>query len=121
MEEWTEDAISYYKTVDLFVLSSFSEGWGLTVIEAASSLCPIIMTDTGCAREFIQDNVNGWVIKINNTEDMTYALNEAIGDKKKRISFAQQAFKNLSLLPNEKTTLQQLQQVWIKALPTTEL
>lgn len=121
MEDWTEDTISFYKTADLFVLSSFSEGWGLTVIEAASSSCPIIMTDTGCAGEFIRNDINGWVTKINDIQDLTRAITDAMEDKKKRESFSEQAFRDLPMLPDEEATRQQLKQIWIKALPPTNL
>ena len=46
-EPWTDDITSYYKTADLFLLTSDYEGYGRTVVEAAAAGLPVIMTDVG--------------------------------------------------------------------------
>lgn len=43
--------ISYYKTADLFLVTSDYEGYGLTIIEALASGLPVLATDVGIARE----------------------------------------------------------------------
>lgn len=112
IKEWTHDTTSYYKTADLFVLTSFSEGWGLTIIEATASRCPIIMTDTGCANEFIFNEKNGWVVKVNNEPALSEAMRDAIRHKDKRDSFSQTAFNDLKKLPNKEETLIKLKKSW---------
>jgi len=49
IEPWTDDLASYYKTADLFLLTSNYEGYGRTVIEAQAAGLPILMTDVGVA------------------------------------------------------------------------
>lgn len=44
---WTNDVVSYYKSADLFLNTSIYEGYGLTLVEAALSHCPIVSTDIG--------------------------------------------------------------------------
>src|SRR3989338_5363206 len=47
-----KDALfSYYKTADLFLLTSNYEGYGMTIIEALAAGLPVISTDVGVARE----------------------------------------------------------------------
>ena len=46
-EQWTDNLSSYYKTADLFLLTSFYEGYGLTLVEALSAGAPVISTDVG--------------------------------------------------------------------------
>lgn len=59
-EQWTGDLPSYYKTADLFLLTSRYEGYGRTIVEALACSCPVISTDVGVAREagarIINDN-----------------------------------------------------------------
>lgn len=43
---WADDVEAEYSQADLFVLSSNYEGWGMTVVEAASHGVPIVMTKT---------------------------------------------------------------------------
>ena len=53
-ENWqnsTEILASYYKTCDIFLNTSWYEGYGMTLKEAKASECKIISTDVGIARE----------------------------------------------------------------------
>ncbi len=50
-EPWSNDLPSYYKTADLFLLTSYYEGYGMTLVEANVAGCKIVSTDVGVARE----------------------------------------------------------------------
>ncbi len=52
-EKWVnqETLYSYYKTCDLFLLTSFYEGYGMTLVEAQAAGCKIVSTDVGVAKE----------------------------------------------------------------------
>lgn len=50
-EGWSDDLPSYYKTADLFLLTSYYEGYGMTLVEANACGCPIVSTDVGIAGE----------------------------------------------------------------------
>ncbi|MBI2627838.1 MAG: glycosyltransferase [Candidatus Niyogibacteria bacterium] len=53
LEDWTEDLASYYKTADLFLLTSNYEGYGRTLIEAVFSGCGAISANVGIADEIL--------------------------------------------------------------------
>ena len=63
MEPWTDDPFSYYKTADLFLLTSNYEGYGMAVVEAMAAGCPVIMTDVGLAGEVLIDKKDGLVVR----------------------------------------------------------
>ena len=46
-----ETIYSYYKTADLFLITSDYEGYGMTIIEALTSGLSVLSTDVGVARE----------------------------------------------------------------------
>lgn len=48
---WQTDLISYYKGCDIFLLTSWYEGYGMVLKEAQASGCRIVSTDVGIARE----------------------------------------------------------------------
>ncbi len=48
---WQTDLISYYKGVDILLVTSWYEGYGLVFKEALAVNCPIVSTDVGIARE----------------------------------------------------------------------
>ncbi len=52
-EPWLkrEQIISYAKTGDLFLVTSWYEGYGLTLVEAQAAGCKIVSTDVGVAKE----------------------------------------------------------------------
>ena len=105
----------YYNSADAFLLTSNSEGWGLSVIEAAAHGLPIIMTDVGLAGEVIKNNESGLVIPVGDKEKLIEAMEKIIIDKnlRKRLgSGAQAAIKKL--LSKEKT-LELYKKSWQKA------
>jgi glycosyltransferase involved in cell wall biosynthesis len=58
---WSTTPNQEYQNAKYFLLPSLYEGWALTAIEAVNAGTPVIMTDVGCAHEFILNNVNGVV------------------------------------------------------------
>lgn len=53
-----------YASCDVWLVGSRSEGFGLTILEAMACRCPVVATRTGCAPDFIQDGVNGFVADV---------------------------------------------------------
>lgn len=67
-EDWQNNLISYYKTADLFLLTSMYEGFGMTLIEAVVSGLPVVTSDVGIAGELSLKNDYCFVCKDNNEE-----------------------------------------------------
>ncbi|MEK7076003.1 MAG: glycosyltransferase, partial [Patescibacteria group bacterium] len=59
-ENWTDNLIPY-KTANMFLLTSDYEGYGLTLIEAISSRCPIVTTRVGIVNEVLEDGVSALI------------------------------------------------------------
>ena len=49
------DIIRYYKMMDIYVCSSWSESFSLTLVEAALQGIPIVSTDVGIASEIVEN------------------------------------------------------------------
>ncbi len=64
-ENWVdqETLYSYYKTCDLFLVTSFYEGYGMTLVEAQAAGCKIVATDVGVARE-----IGAHIVSINDPQ-----------------------------------------------------
>jgi len=116
LEPWVDDLASYYKSADLFLLTSNYEGWGLTAIEAAAAGCPIIMTDVGCSSEVIINNENGLVIGINDQKDIEDAIIKLINDKDLRRKLTKNAKETVKKLPTKEKTLALYKKSWEKAM-----
>ena len=64
----------YYQKMDVFVLPSLIEPWGLVVEEALNNGLPVIVSDkVGCAEEII-DESNGIVFKLDEPSSLNAAI-----------------------------------------------
>lgn len=48
---WQDNIISLYKTADFLLVTSFYEGYGMSIVEALASECRVVSTDVGIAHE----------------------------------------------------------------------
>jgi len=81
IELWTNDLVSYYKTADLFLLTSNYEGYGRTIVEAAAAGLPSVMTDVGLAGNFLVHNKNGLVVGVGDKDGLVEAIDDMILNK----------------------------------------
>lgn len=104
-ESWSDDLVSYYKTADLFLLTSVYEGWARTVIEAMASGTPIIMSDVGLAGEIVENGKNGIVVPVGDEAAVVAAIEDLYRNPKKREMLSKSAYQtivNLELRYKEK-------------------
>lgn len=55
----------FYRGIDCYICASLSEGFSLSVLEAAASGCVIITTKVGGTEELIKDGYNGFLVDRN--------------------------------------------------------
>jgi len=78
LEPWTNDIVSYYKTADLFLITSNYEGYGMSLVEAAAARRKIISSDVGIADEILErENI----FKTGDQKDLENKLERAIKDE----------------------------------------
>lgn len=93
-----------YQQMDVFVLPSKIEPWGLVVEEALNNGLPVIVSNrVGCAEEIINES-NGLIFQYNNPEDLTRVIL-----KMNDIAFYNNLRKNISLMDFEKTEKKQIE------------
>jgi glycosyltransferase involved in cell wall biosynthesis len=54
-EGWQKDVVSYYKTADVVLQTSFYEGYGISLVEAVFAGCPVVSSDAGIAKYLFPD------------------------------------------------------------------
>lgn len=98
IEPWRDDLPSFFKSFDLFLLSSNYEGWGRAVIEAMAAGLPVVMTDTGLAGEVVKTQENGIVVPVGDLQAFLDAIKNLYEDPIGRLQIAregQETSKNL--------------------------
>ena len=70
-----------YAALDMFVLASHSETYGMVTIEAMACSLPVIGTAEGGTVQIIEDNVSGLLVPPRDVERLTEALLKLIRDR----------------------------------------
>lgn len=60
----------YMAGIDVLVHPSYREGFGMVLQEAAAYALPIITSDIPGPREFVSDNMNGYLVPVKNSNDL---------------------------------------------------
>lgn len=96
----------------MLVSTSYTESFGLALVEAKANHLPIVSFDvlTGPA-EIISNDENGFLIEAYDIKKMAQKINELLENKELRIEFSQNATKNL-----EKFDKQKILQQWIELI-----
>jgi len=77
---WMDDMPNVYRQSQIVVLPSFYEGVPTALLEAAACERPIVATDVPGCRTIVKDGVNGYLVKVNDPENLAEALGRLLGD-----------------------------------------
>ena len=118
---WQKDIENFYNQADLFLLTSYAEGWPLVIVEAAQYGLPIIMTDVGSAGELIVNNESGLIIPVNDQNALTQSIKTLLADQNLRKKLGKTAQQKTG----EQLTWQQIlglyKNSWDKAIANAKL
>jgi glycosyltransferase involved in cell wall biosynthesis len=74
----------YMNQAEVFVLSSLSEGFPVTILEAMACGLPVVATRVGGVPDIIEDGTNGYLVDAMNQEQMAEALLKLLQDEQLR-------------------------------------
>lgn len=74
----------YTAAMDVFVLPSYREGFGMSVIEASAMEVPVVVTEYPGPSCGMQDGVTGVSVAIRDSDGLTRAIAELLADEEKR-------------------------------------
>jgi glycosyltransferase involved in cell wall biosynthesis len=113
---WARDVVSYYKTADMYVQPSLYEGWGLAVVEAMASGCPVIMTDVGLAGEVLRDGENGLIVLPRDEESLADAISHMVAHPQLRKKIGERGARAVKMLPTIDETHALYKDSWERAV-----
>lgn len=86
----------YYKKASFICLTSFYEGWGMSLTEGMQYGCiPFTFNNYGAASDIIEDGVNGCLIKAYDIKEYSNRLCELMRDENKRSIMSKSALKKV--------------------------
>lgn len=102
------DARRLAQCLDLFILSSVSEGTSMALLEAMSAGVPVAVTAVGGNPEIVRDGENGWLVPSGAVDRLAQVMLEAASDPEKCRRFAAAARRSVA----ERFTLQRMLQAY---------
>jgi glycosyltransferase involved in cell wall biosynthesis len=80
---YRSDARALAQCMDLFVLSSFSEGISMALLEAMAGGVPVAVTAVGGNVEIVHDSKTGWVVPSDDSNALAAVIKEAWSERQK--------------------------------------
>jgi len=77
------DPSSLFCALDLFIMPSRSEGWGLAALEAMAFGLPVIASNTGGLAEIVEHGKTGWLIPPGDAQTLAAAIADAFSERER--------------------------------------
>lgn len=77
---WIEDKDAYFDAMDIYVLPSRAEEWGIGVVEANAARLPVIATNTLGPKRIVEHNVTGLLVPKEDPAAMADAIAAVASD-----------------------------------------
>jgi glycosyltransferase involved in cell wall biosynthesis len=77
---WRDDAQTVMASMDIFLMPSLWEGFGLVLLEAMSKRIPIIASRVSAIPEVVQDGITGLLISPKSADDLSKAMTRLLID-----------------------------------------
>ncbi len=91
---WHNDLSSFYKEADIYISTSLFEGYGMSMVEAASYALPLVLSEAGIAEEYFK-NKGALLCKPRDVEAFYKSLSVLFKDKEARMRMGLEARKSV--------------------------
>jgi glycosyltransferase involved in cell wall biosynthesis len=98
-----KDVKEILSILDCFVLSSYEEGLGLSLLEAQAVGVPVVATRTGGIPEIIEDGVSGLLVPPRNPQALAKGIITLLSDKKLAARISERAKRDVEKFDFQRT------------------
>lgn len=77
---FVDDLKEFYAALDLYIMPSRSEAWGLTALQAMAHGLPVVASNVGGLREVVENARSGWLVTPESPEALAAAIVDAASD-----------------------------------------
>lgn len=108
------DTAGFLRGVDVFALSSSSEGFSIATVEAQAAGLPVVATRSGGPEEIITDRENGLLVPVNDPQALASALREVLTNQSLAQSLAEAGRQSARARFSIETMLDQYESIYRK-------
>jgi len=98
-----DDLTEFYAALDLFIMPSRSEGWGLAALDAMANGLAVVATDVGGLAELVENGSTGWLVPPDSPSSLADAIEAAASDPARRCEYGRNARERAALFSIERT------------------
>lgn len=112
---WTDDLSKFYRALDIYVSSSHSEAFGLSIVEAMASGKPVVATTTEGAKEIIENNLTGLLVPIGDVEGSAAPIIALLDNSDERMRLGANAREDAGRRFGLERMVEAVEQVYLEA------
>lgn len=105
---FTDVVEQYLSAMDCYILPSYHEGFGMSIIEAEAMGLPVIVTNIPGPIDAMIDNETGLIVKKADTDTLIGAMEELLNDNDKLLSYGNAALNYAKNRFDQKVMLEQI-------------
>lgn len=102
--DWAEDLPAVFAALDIFVSASYTESFGLVILEAMANSTSVVATETEGAKELLLNEQTGLLVPVKEVLQLAQAVENLLNDTEKRTNFG----KNAQTFAKEKFSLNKM-------------
>ncbi|MHB1318520.1 MAG: glycosyltransferase family 4 protein, partial [Anaerolineae bacterium] len=106
-----------YKAMDVFVLPSLWEAFGIVIVESMASGVPVVAADLPGTRELIQPGETGWLAEPGNPAALAAAITDALARPEARSRVARAAFEQVVSSYSIEAVADQYERIYDRLIP----
>ncbi len=110
------DISELLRAMDIFVLPSLGEGISNTILEAMATGLPIIATDVGGNSELVDPDVNGFLVRTGDSDQLADSIEVLVQNTEKRQSFGVASRQKIAEKFNWERTVESYMEVYDQLL-----
>jgi glycosyltransferase involved in cell wall biosynthesis len=114
---FVDDPAEYLRNLDVFVLSSSTEGFSIATIQAMAAGTPVVATSSGGPQEIVSAGENGILVPPSDPQAMADALLELIRSPERRHSMASAARSTVKERFDIRTMVESYQAIYGQLMP----
>lgn len=105
----------FYAALDLYIMPSRSEAWGLSALEAMAYGLPVIASNVGGLPELVEHGNSGWLVPPDSPEALADAILDAASDPTRLCKFGRKARERAAQFSIEQT-VEQTERFYLRLL-----
>jgi glycosyltransferase involved in cell wall biosynthesis len=111
---FVENMPAFFRSLDIFLLSSHYEGFGYVITEAMASRKPVVAFDIKSSSEIIVDGETGFITAPNNTRELAQKIMELAADESLRKKMGIKGRKRVETLFSFEKNRQEIRELLIQ-------